>query len=257
MPTTNLHFLNNAKDVNSNSILIFLQPTLALENYNFYAWSVLNPSIGSTQTAVLTNSFSASIASFGDSKGDYSRPVALPTLGKPYLVMNPNNQSPAIGVPDTTNTQVPADAVGLENEATTPPTDLSVKWYVNNNPVVETNNTPSTTLNPGFTATFELKQSIYCMLAQAPTVTSTYVLQTFSHMTEFPVPSNATDLYFEVTTDPTTKIDSFQEVTQDKFLQAQQNTLNVAKRVSRAMQALQSDHSVRKASRSLSSASVQ
>lgn len=255
MPTTNLHFLNNASAPTSNSILIFLQPTGALENYNFYAWSVLNPSIGSTQTAVLTNSFSGSIASFGDSKGNYSRPVALP-LGVPLLVTNPNNQSPVIGVPDTNNTQVPADAVGLENQAITPPTDLSVQWYVNNNLVVETNNTATTTLNPGFTATFELKQSIYCMLAQPPTLTTTYTIQTFSQMTEFEVPSNATDLYFEVYTDPTTGIDSFEQVTQAQFQQAQQSALEVAKGISAAMQDLQKSHPVRQASRSSSSASA-
>lgn len=253
MPTTNLHFLNNTSAVTSNEILIFLQPTGALENYNFYAWQVLNPSIGSSQMAVLTNNFSGSIATYGDSKGNYSRPVALP-LGVPLLVTNPNNQSPVIGVPNPNNKQVPADAVGLENEATTPPTDLSVKWYVNNNLVVETNNTQTTTLNPGFTATFELKQSIYCMLAQPPTQTSTYTIQTFGLTTEFPVPSDATDLYFEVYTDPATGIDSFKQVTQAEFQQAENSALHAAKSLSAATRVLRKEISALKASRPASHA---
>lgn len=248
MPTTNLHFLNNTAAPTSNVILIFLQPTGALENYNFYAWEVLNPSIGSTQMAVLTNSFSGSIATYGDSRGNYSRPVALP-LGVPLLVTNPNNQSPVIGVPDQNSTQVPADAVGLENQAVTPPTDLSVQWYVNNNLVVETNNTQTTTLNPGFISTFELKQSIYCMLAQPPTVTSTYTIQTFSQMTEFAVPSDATDLYFEVYTDPKTGIDSFESITQSQFQQAQQSALRAARSLSVATQSLRKELSDLRASR--------
>jgi hypothetical protein len=254
MPTTNLHFINNTVAVTSNVILIFLQPTGALENYNFYAWEVLNPSIGSTQMAVLTNSFSGSIATYGDSRGNYSRPVAL-TLGVPLLVTNPNNQSPVIGVPDQNNTQVPADAVGLENQAVTPPTDLSVKWYVNNNLVVETNNTQTTTLNPGFTATFELKQSIYCMLAQPPTVTSTYTIQTFSRMTEFAVPSNATDLYFEAYTN-SQGIDTFKQITQAPFQQAQQSALLAAKSLSDATQSLRQEISALKASRASGTASL-
>ena len=247
MPTTNLHFLNNVSAPTANQILIFLQPTVALENYNFYAWQVLNPSIGSTQMAVLTNNFSGSIATFGDSKGNYSRPVALP-LGVPLLVTNPNNQSPVIGVPDTSNKQVPAGAVGLENQAVTPPTDLSVKWYVNNNLVVETNNTVTTTLNPGFTSTFQLKQSIYCMLAQPPTQTSTYTLQTFSLMSEFSVPSQATDLYFEAYTNAS-GIDTFQQMSQADFQKAEQNALSAVRSLSAATQSLRREISALKASR--------
>lgn len=236
MPTTNLHFLNNTARATSNQILIFLQPTAALPNYNFYAWEVLNPSIGSTQMAVLTNSFSGSIASFGDTRSNYSRPVALP-LGQALLITNPNKQSPVIGVPDPDNDQVPAGAVGLENQAVTPPTNLSVKWYVNNNLVVETNNTAATTLNPGFTSTFELKQSIYCMLAQPPTMTETYTLQTFSKMTEFRVPNNATELFFEVVT--VKGVDTFREMAAEDFQRAEQNGLIMARSLSDAAQALQ------------------
>lgn len=246
MPTTNLHFLNNVARPTSNQILIFLQPTAALENYNFYAWQVLNPSIGSTQMAVLTNIFSGSIATFGDSRGNYSRPVALP-LGVPLLITNPNQQSPVIGVPDPSNNQVPADAVGLENQAVTPSTDLSVKWYVNNNLVVETNNTAENTLNPGFTSTFELKQSIYCMLAQPPTITATFTLQTFSRMTEFPVPSDATDLYFQVIT--VNGVDKFQQITQQQFQQAQQSALHMARSIGDAVRPLHMEIDALRASR--------
>jgi hypothetical protein len=212
MASTNLHFFNNTTDVTSNQILIFLQPTGALDNYKFSAWNVLNPSIGSAQQAVLTSHFSGSVAAFGDSTGDYTRPVVL-QLGLPQLVTNPNNQSPVIG--GASSSTISPTQVGLDNECNTPNTNLSITWYVNGNKVVETNNTPTTTLNQGFEATFELTPSIYVMLAQAPTVTQTYTLQSFGKMAAFPVAVSATDLYFEVAT--VNGIDSVQSISQADY----------------------------------------
>jgi hypothetical protein len=77
------------------------------------------------------------------------------------------------------------EQVGLQNDAITPPTNLSVTWYVNGNKVVETNNTSTTTLNPGFKSLFQLKQSIFVFLGQRPTETETYTLSTINKAQEF------------------------------------------------------------------------
>lgn len=220
MPTTRLNFYNNIGRPNSDSILLFLQPVDPKDNYQFYAWNVLNPSYQTNQFADLTTEFSGSIASFGDSRGSYTRPVGL-SLGRALTVENPNNQSPRIG--DSGKT-LAAQQVGIENLTESPPTPLSVSWYVNNNKVVETNNTPVTTLQPGFTSTFELKQSIYCMLAQAPTTTTTYTLQTFSATTEFKIPLNVSQLYFEAYVD-SKGVASFREMEKPKFLELQERAM--------------------------------
>lgn len=93
-----INLFNNTTRVTTNQILLFLQPIAPQENYLFTAWQVLNPSIDSAQSAVLTNNFSGSIASFGDTRGNYSAPVALP-LGVALEITDPNNQSPVIGLP--------------------------------------------------------------------------------------------------------------------------------------------------------------
>jgi hypothetical protein len=83
--------------------------------------------------------------------------------------------------------------------------------------------TPRASTGQGIETLCPLKQSIYCMLAQPPTITSTYTIQTFSQMTEFPVSSAATDLYFEVYTTPK-GIDTFEQITQSRFEQAQRRS---------------------------------
>jgi hypothetical protein len=83
------------------------------------------------------------------------------------------------------------------------------------------------------------------MLAQPPTITSTYTIQTFGQTTSFAVPSDATDLYFEVYTNPQ-GIDTFEQITQAQFQQAQQSALLVAKGIGDAMR---QEHSAPKASR--------
>lgn len=213
--TTRIHVHNTIQHPTSNKVLMFLRPVEASDNYLFSAWNVLNPGPGSSQQVDLTTSFSASIAQWADSHGSYTDPVALP-LGQAVTVTDLNGQSATI---DTGNIYGPLtpDQVGLYNDATTPPTDLSVTWWVNGNKVVETNNTAATTLNPGFTSTFQLKQSVYLMFGQAPTVTQTYTLQTFSQAVEIPVPNGATDLYIEAYTDAS-GIDTFKAVSQGEFL---------------------------------------
>jgi hypothetical protein len=231
MPNISLNFVNNTAAATSDQILIFLQPVQPQPNYLFSAWSVLNPSIGSIQSTILSNNFSGSIASLGKTHGNYSKPVAL-TLGKSNLIANPNNQSPVIGV--TSGTLHP-EQVGLENQAITPPTHLSVKWYVNNSLVVETNNTTETALKPGSTATFQLKQSIYCMLAQVPILTETYTLQTFSQTKEFSVPNSAAELCYEVYTDKD-GINKFREINCADMAQFRQQSERVVRAISAAMQ---------------------
>lgn len=209
---TKLNFLNNTSKPTSNQILIFLQPVGPQQNYLFSAWNVLNPSIGSTQSVILNNEFSGSIATFGDTRGNYSGPVSLP-LGKALQITNPNNQSPVIGLPGDS---IDKEQVGLQNDAITPPTNLSVTWYVNGNKVVETNNTSTTTLNPGFKSLFQLKQSIFVFLGQRPTETETYTLSTINKTQEFPIPNSATEVSFEVYTD-TDGIDKFREISNQQF----------------------------------------
>ena len=209
---TKLNFLNNTSKPTSNQILIFLQPVGPQQNYLFSAWNVLNPSIGSTQSVILNNEFSGSIATFGDTRGNYSGPVSLP-LGKALQITNPNNQSPVIGLPGDS---IDKEQVGLQNDAITPPTNLSVTWYVNGNKVVETNNTSTTTLNPGFKSLFQLKQSIFVFLGQRPTETETYTLSTINKTQEFPIRNSATEVSFEVYTD-TDGIDKFREISNQQF----------------------------------------
>jgi hypothetical protein len=144
---------------------------------------------------------------------DYTDPVGL-SLGTAALITNPNNQSPAISGASTR--AITADEVGLDNEAITPPTDLSVIWYVNGNKVVQTNNTPSTSHNPGFVSTFQLKQSVWVMFGQRPQITTTYTVQTFNQAVQIPIPNGATDVYIEAYT-ATGGIDTFRVATAADF----------------------------------------
>jgi hypothetical protein len=199
MESTKISFFNNTTTSTSNQILLFLQPVEAKSNYLFSAWNVLNPSRFSSQYVILSTDFSGSISSYGDTHGNYSSPVGL-ILGKALEITNPNDQSPVIGLPVDKPLLTP-NQVGLLNNTATPAENLSVTWYVNGKKVVETNNTETTTLNPGFTATFELKQYIYCMLGQKPSLTETYTLQSFGMMQQFQVPNGADELNIEVYTD--------------------------------------------------------
>ncbi len=195
---TTITFFNQVDAPTSNQILIFLQPEGAQDNYLFSAWDVLNPAIGSHASAQLSTQYSGSIATFGDTRGTYSDPVEMP-LGQALGITNPNNQSPVIGGPDPSS-GITSDEVGLANNCLTPPTDLSVAWYINGSRVVETNNTATTTLNPGFISTFQLKQAIFCMLAQVPTEGTTFTLQSFGRMTAFPIPNGAPEVNILVKT---------------------------------------------------------
>lgn len=196
--TTTIHVHNSVAQVTSNVVLMFLQPVTPQNNYVYSAWNVLNPSIGSWQQVQLTTSFSGSIAAFGSAVSDYTDPVGL-TLGSAALITNPNDQSPAIG--GLSAMAITADEVGMDNECSSPPADLSVAWYVNGNKVVETNNTLTTTLNPGFVSTFQLKQSIWVLFGQRPQTTTTYTVQTFNQAVEIEIPNGATDVYIEAYTD--------------------------------------------------------
>jgi hypothetical protein len=211
--TTTIHVYNSVDQATSNVVLMFLQPVTAEENYVYSAWNVLNPSIGSYQQVELSTSFSASIAAFGSSVVDYTNPVGLP-LGTAVKVTNPNDQSPVIDGSSTV--PITSDEVGLDNECTSPPTDLSVIWYVNGNQVVETNNTPDTTLNPGFISTFQLKQSVWVMFSQRPQTTTTYTAQTFGQAVEIPIPNGATNVYIEAYTD-NNGIDTFRSIPASQF----------------------------------------
>jgi len=210
--TTTIHVHNTVTDVTSNVVLMFLQPVQPQDNYVYSAWNVLNPAPGSHQQIDLTTSFSASIAAFGSSVTDFTDPVGL-TLGTPALVSDPNQQSPAIG--GQSSRQITQDQVGLDNECLSPATNLSVIWYVNGNKVVETNNTASTTLNPGFVSTFQLKQSVWVMFGQRPQITTTYTAQTFGQAVEIPIPNGATDVYILAYTD--NGIDTFKPTTQAEY----------------------------------------
>ena len=152
------------------------------------------------------------MAAFSSSRGDYTDPVAL-AYGQPLLVTNQDEQGPTIG--GDSSLSITPDEVGLDNECITPATNLSVTWYVNGNKVVETNNTVTTTLNPGFDSTFQLKQSVWLMFGQKPISTSTYTVQTFSRTTEIPVPNGASDLYIEAYTN--NGVDTFKAVTKAEF----------------------------------------
>ena len=198
--TTHIHVHNTIEQQTANKVLMFLQPVEVSANYQFSAWNVLNPGRGSSQHVDLTTSFSASNSEWGSSRGDYTDPVALP-LGTAVTINDLGGQSATINTGEVHGPLTPAQ-VGMYNAATTPPTDLSVTWYVNGNKVVETNNTDLTTLNPGFTSTFELKQSVYVMFGQAPTVTQTYLVQTFSNTVEIAIPNGATDVYIVAYTGP-------------------------------------------------------
>lgn len=211
--TTNIHVHNTVQKVTSNKVLMFLQPVTTQENYLFSAWNVLNPGPGSTQTVPLTTSFKASIAEFASTHGDYSDPVSLP-LGQSLTISDLHGQSATIT--STVHASLAASQVGLYNDTLSPQTDLSVVWYVNGNKVVETNNTEDSTLNTGFTATFQLKQAVYLMLGQQPGITTTYTAQTFGSMVEIPVPNGATDLYIVVYTGDD-GIDTFKAVSQAEF----------------------------------------
>jgi hypothetical protein len=210
--TTTIHVHNSVDQATSNVVLMFLQPVTPEDNYLYSAWNVLNPSIGSNQQVQLSTSFSGSIAAYGSSVSDYTDPVGLP-LGAAVLITNPNNQSPVIGGPSSA--LMTADQVGLDNECNSPVTDLSVIWYVNGKKVVETNNTPTTTLNPGFTSTFQLKQSVWVMFGQRPQTTTTYTVQTFGHAVEIPIPNGATDVYIEAYTD--NGVDTFKSIPASQF----------------------------------------
>jgi len=211
--TTVIHVHNGVTQPTSNVVLLFLQPVSAQDNYVYSAWNVLNPSSGSHQQVDLTTSFSASVAAIGSAVSDYTDPVGL-TLGTPALVANPNNQSPAIA--GLSSQSITSDEVGLDNECTTPDTDLSIIWYVNGNEVVQTNNTTTTSLNPGFTGTFQLIQSVWVMFGQRPTTTTTYTVQTFSQSVQIPIPNGATDVYIEAYTD-SKGIDTFKSVSSVDF----------------------------------------
>jgi hypothetical protein len=234
MATTKLNFFNNTDKTTSNQILIFLEPIDPQETYLFSAWNVLNPSIGSTQTATLSNDFSGSIATFGDNRGNYSRPVTL-ELGKALKITNPNNQSPVIGLPGD---PIFREQVGLQNEAKTPKTSLSVTWYVNGNKVVETNNTKETTLNPGFKSLFQLKQSVFLYLGQRPTETETYTIQTINQAQEFKVPNDATEMNFEVYTDPD-GVDKFRLVRPNTYHQMVEEAVRISNIYNAEIQALE------------------
>ncbi|MGV1009985.1 MAG: hypothetical protein ACOYBY_15470 [Dermatophilaceae bacterium] len=211
--TTVIHVHNSVTQPTSNVVLLFLQPVSAQDNYVYSAWNVLNPSSGSHQQVDLTTSFSASVAAIGSAVSDYTDPVGL-TLGTPALVSNPNNQSPAIA--GLSSRSITSDEVGLDNECITPDTDLSSIWYVNGNEVVQTNNTATTSLNPGFVSTFQLKQSVWVMFGQRPTTTTTYTVQTFNQAVQIPIPNGATDVYIEAYTDAN-GIDTFKSVSSADF----------------------------------------
>ena len=211
--TTQIHVYNRVTKDTSNVVMLFLQPVEPKEDYVYSAWNVLNPSRGAHQQCELTTSFSAGIASFDSPVVDYTDPVGL-TLGTPALVTNKNGQSPAIS--GTSAKSITGSEVGLDNEATTPPTDLSVTWYVNGNKVVQTNNTRETSLNPGFISTFQLKQAVWVMFGQRPQITTTFTAQTFGQAVQIPIPNGASDVYIEAYTGAD-GIDTFKAVTPPVF----------------------------------------
>jgi hypothetical protein len=219
MTTTTLHFYNNVARPNENSILIFLQPVAPKDTYMYAAWRVLNPAFHGHQSTLLSNSFSGAVAAVGSPVDDYTDPAPLRLGTHPLLISNPNNQGLRIGGEDPQVNLTPNE-VGLENKAETPPTDISILWYVNGSLMVQTNNTSVTALTPGFTATFELQQYVYLMLGPTPIREPSYTVQVFSKTQQFAVPPSATDLYFEVFTDPTTGEDMFKEKSQADYHQA-------------------------------------
>lgn len=199
MQTTTITFVNNTASPTSDQILLFLQPVGPQANYVYSAWDSLNPSIGSLQDVELTTTFSASIAPLGSDHDDHSSPAEL-SLGTVSEVINPNNQSPFIGgTTDQSSITPTSDQVAVYNNTLIPPLNLSVTWLVNGKQVVQTNNTDTTALKPGDTATFQLQQSIYCMLGQIPQVEPTWTAESVGKMVTFPIP-NASELSIEVYT---------------------------------------------------------
>jgi hypothetical protein len=188
---------NSITRPNQNEVLLFLQPVNASPAFMYSAWNVLNPSPLSYQSVSLSTIFSASIAQFGDTHGDYSRLVDLP-LGTAWTITDENNQSAKITSAVSTTPQLTSTQVGLYNGAVTPDVDLSVVWYVNHKKVVETNNTATTVMSPGFTSMFELEQKLYLMFGQVPMQTTTYTAQTVSKMVNFPIDLSVSDLHRRV-----------------------------------------------------------
>jgi hypothetical protein len=217
--TTTLHFYNNLSHVSANNILIFLQPVNAQETYRYAAWQVLNPAIKGHQSVALSNTFSGAVAVQKKDSTDYTDAIPLPLGGHPLMVTDQNDQSLVIGDQDTSIPLTPTQ-VGLENSTSSPPKNISCQWYVNNNLVVQTNNTDLTALTPGFISTFELIQNIYLMLGPKPIQQPTYTTQVFNHTAQFAVPVSASDLYFEVYTDSQTQVDGFRQVTLADFQQS-------------------------------------
>jgi hypothetical protein len=213
--TTTIHVYNACTDKTSNEVLMFLQPVSPNDNYMYSAWNVLNPSPNSHQSCELTTTFSASIAALGSSVDDYTDPFGL-TLGSLAVVDNPDNQSPAFDSKATSSLPVTADEVGVDNECVSPDTNLSVIWYVNGNQVVQTNNTATTSLNPGYASTFQLYQAVWVMFGQKPTTTLTFTAQTFGAAVKIPIPNGATDVYIKAYTN-SEGIDTFEPTTQDAF----------------------------------------
>ena len=176
-----------------------VSPTCQSDAQLLYSgWNTLNPAIGAHQQVTLTTAFSAGISIVDSEVHDFNDPAGL-TLGKAALVTDQNNQSPTIS--GTSDEALTPAQVGVDNETASPPVNLSVLWYVNNNKVVETNNTKETSLAPGFISTFELHQSVWVMLGQKPQTTTTYTAQTFNRAVEIPIPNGASDLYIEAYTD--------------------------------------------------------
>ncbi|MEV6345264.1 hypothetical protein [Actinoplanes sp. NPDC051851] len=216
MTTTAFWVFNSITRANSNSILMFLQPVEPQEDFTYSAWNVVNPSPHSFQSKTLETTYSASIAEVGGS--DFSTPTEL-MLGMPRIITNPDGQSPAITSAVATPAQLEcsADQVGLFSLANTPPTPLSITWYVTGKKVVETNTLPTTALQPGNGGLFELQQTLYLMFAQHPISTATYTEQTVSSQMKIPFASDATDVYIQAYTDESDSIDKCRKVTKAEW----------------------------------------
>lgn len=181
----------NVEDMQGKTVLVFLKPQNPLRSDRIHAWQVLTGSAGSTESFNYEAVMSTDVTSVGDNPMNRiksARTTIAP--GELYQAISPNNLSPKLEMAPTSlaEQKLAPEQAGVTNK-TDPFIQFDANWYVNDRPVVTMPN-----VDANMTCSFEYLPIFYFVVATAPMIGQTFIVQNFSDMTQYVLPITATEV---------------------------------------------------------------
>ncbi len=187
---TQFNVTMNVEDMQGKTVLVFLKPQNPQRNYMIHAWQVLTGSAGATESFMYEATISTDVTSNNDRNTIVSgRQTVQP--GQLLSAISPNGLSPMLQLAPASlaEAKLTPTQCGVINQ-TNPFIQFNSNWYVYDKPVVT-----MPYVDANMTVSFECQfGNFYFMVASPPLSGQTYIVQNFSDMTEYVMPTTATEV---------------------------------------------------------------